>query len=475
MIIRRSAEWAIIQRLNYLQTIRKLVSAALALAALAYIVLVAINWNDQPPSPLAKEFSASIDSRAVIPNSNNAFLYMMGFAGAPNIDPAELGVKRHEWYLQQLANNNTTLGNDPFDDDFDLRPGRSTEVGTLADDCQSVGANCLDLAAVKTLVATDWLDEEAWLLNRYIKLITHTQFSEPIPAGAFWLSPNFSRLGYGQKLLMVSALVSARNGDRSHVIALLEADSKFWRMILANSDILITKMIATAYVRNHFLEGSRVLEELHKTNRVDTIPNGWFEAINTAERSMTRSLVGEWRFIENAIQSTASGSWYVPTTSGVDGPTILERLTWHALIPLFQPQDISNQVAARIADSIETFDIPYTDIPAALTRSKNTVDDLHAPFSRAYNLAGDLRFPMSLDYGTYFARVADLEGVRRAALVTSQMRELGISAASVPSHLARSSITNPYTEKPLEWNAETNEVVFHGLQEYGRGTHRIQY
>ena len=200
---------------------------------------------------------------------------------------------------------------------------------------------------------------------------------------------------------MLSALVSARNGDRSHVIALLEADLKFWRMVLANSDLLITKMIATAYVRNHFVLGNRVLKELHKSIRVDTIPSGWLVEISSAEKSMARSLIGDWRFMENSLRSTASGALYVPTSSSIDGPTFAERLEWRLLLPLFQPQDISNRNAARIAKFIEIFDAPYRNLPAAFAKAQNLPVDDPTPFSRAYNLAGDLHFPMGLNFGSY--------------------------------------------------------------------------
>ncbi len=473
--MRWRSHWVILVRLKHLTIILKLIGTALGLAVLVYIVIVAINRNDRPPSQLAEDFASSIDSRPAIPDSANAFFFMMGFAGPPEIDPAELGLKRRNWYAEQVANGNAAPTDDPFANDFDLQPGRSEAVSALASDCQQLSANCLDLAAVRTLVATEWLDEEAWLLGRYIELIVHEEYSELIPATLLWPSPSYSRLGYGQRLLMLSALVSARNGDRSHVIALLEADLKFWRMVLASSDLLITKMIATAYVRNHFVQGNRVLSELHKSVRVDTIPSNWLVEISAAEKSMARSLIGDWRFAQNSLQTTASDLPYIPTSSSIDGATFIEKLEWRMLLPLLQPQDTSNRYAARIAKFIELFDAPYRDLPAAFEAAKTVPFDDPVPFSRAYNLAGDLHFPMNNNFGSYAVRVADLEGIRRAAVVTSRLREQGIGAASVPGQLSISAITDPYTRGPLGWSTDLNEVVFHGLQEDDRGTHRMRY
>lgn len=58
----------------------------------------------------------------------------------------------------------------------------------------------------------------------------------------------------GQKLLLLNAKILAEHGDYVGAQSLLEEDLHFWRKVLESSDILITRMIATAPTR----DGSRI-------------------------------------------------------------------------------------------------------------------------------------------------------------------------------------------------------------------------
>ena len=57
---------------------------------------------------------------------------------------------------------------------------------------------------------------------------------------------------------------------------------------------------------------------------------------------------------------------------------------------------------------------------------------------------------------------ADLEGIRRAVLLVSELRAAAVSPTDVPTALAAAELTNPYTGEPLTWVADTQEVVFIG-------------
>ena len=60
-------------------------------------------------------------------------------------------------------------------------------------------------------------------------------------------------------LLLLQAKVLADDGDVAAASALLASDARFWRMVHASADSLITKMIAGAALRRHFEWGNLVL------------------------------------------------------------------------------------------------------------------------------------------------------------------------------------------------------------------------
>jgi hypothetical protein len=57
------------------------------------------------------------------------------------------------------------------------------------------------------------------------------------------------------------------------------------------------------------------------------------------------------------------------------------------------------------------------------------------------------------DFGQYARRVADVEGVRRAALVAVTLRSEKVEPSNVSAALAASSLRDPYTDRnaPVAW------------------------
>lgn len=99
------------------------------------------------------------------------------------------------------------------------------------------------------------------------------------------------------------------------------------------------------------------------------------------------------------------------------------------------------------------------------------------PFGRLYNLTGDLGMSSeSWRFSQYAARVSDLEGVRRVALLVAELRATGIAADDVASSLVMSDVVDPYTSDPFTWDAREHAVVFVGLEpNRERATHKVIY
>ena len=159
-----------------------------------------------------------------------------------------------------------------------------------------------------------WLSEERLLAERYIELTSMTQFREAMPFQLLAPIPPYSMVFDGQTLTIISAWRSASMGDADAVRTALERDLVFWRMVLENSDTLITKMIATAAIVQHFKLGNLVLRRLPDAKRAAGIPASWRNEVTPSERSMRRCLAGEWQFVLNHFVSTT------PTTFSANGP-----------------------------------------------------------------------------------------------------------------------------------------------------------
>ena len=255
-----------------------------------------------------------------------------------------------------------------------------------------------------------WSSTHPWLLERYLALIAHSAWREEV----FFRSaplPGYAPALYGQRLLLLQAKILADSGDTRTVTELLAKDAHFWRMVLASSDFLITKMIATAALRRHFEWGSMAVHGIPSDSVASALPNEWRQPMTDAELSLRRTLAGEWIFFSSA-----------PVMLDEDfalEETFVSRLSDRLLRPLFQPQDTLNRHATYLAELADALDAPLADYKAAADRASLVAWQLTQkayPPRSLYNLAGSLALAAGVgDYGAYLYRVGDIEGMRRGA------------------------------------------------------------
>ena len=444
------------------------VGTLIALAVAIYVAAVAVNWRDQPPSPDALRLAASYEARPPLSNDDNAFIYLLGFDAPLGDDPPEVGARRLTW-LRSIGERPIDTGDDPQTTHLDyLSTDRVVEefLNACDDDTHECavafpgGGDAFEL----------WNSTHPWLLARYLELIAHASWREEV----FDLSaplPSYAPVMHGQRLLLLQVKVLADQGGTRAASELLASDARFWRMVLASSDLLITKMIAAAALRRHFDWGSLSVRSFPSGSAATGIPDEWRQPMTDAELSLRRTLVGEWIFFSK-----------VPVMLGSDvalGETFASRLSDRLLRPLFQPQDTLNRHATYLGELADALDAPLPDCAAAGDRAsllgwQRTQEGL--PPRSVYNVVGSTAMAAGAgDYGAYAYRVCDIEGMRRGALSAVLLRDGATSAADAPEALAASPLRNPYDDEPLRWDADERAVIFVGLEPGERGEHRYYY
>jgi hypothetical protein len=443
-----------------------LVGAVIGLAVALYIAAVAVNWSDRPPSPDALRLTASYEDRAPVGNDANAFIYLLGFDAPLNDEPRDLGVRRLAW-LRLIGERPFNLADDPQVEHLEY-VSTDSAVGNLLAACADDSRECAVAFADADEAFQSWNASHPWLLDRYNELIAHSGWREEVFDWSAPL-PSYAPVMHGQRLLMLQVKILADNGDARAASELLAKDARFWRMVLASSDLLITKMIATAALRRHFEWGSMAVRRLPSGSIASALPREWHQPITNAELSLRRTLVGEW-------------IWFSSAPVMQDGELALEetfasRMSDRLLHPLFQPQDTLNRQATFLDNLADALDAPLADYEAAADRASlvtwQMTQEAYPPRS-LYNLVGSLAMAAGVgDYGAYAYRVGDIEGMRRGAVAAVLMRE---SPMPQPDQtLAASPLRNPYDDQPLGWDADEQAVVFIGLEPGERGEHRFYY
>lgn len=444
------------------------------LCVVLYLVAVAVNRRDVEPSAAALRLADRFRDRPQVRDEDNGFVYAMGFEARLGESPLQLGAKRIGWLRQSAGKTKLDLAADPLRKGPDPRPERHPALTAYFEACGPGGSGCDDAFDAARRQFDDWRDPEAELLERYRTLLGFAGWHEFVSGEPAAPMPAYGRVMNGQRLLMLHARLRAASGDAAGARELLEEDLRFWRGVLASSDLLISKMIAAAAVRQHFMLGADVLRELPPERVLEALPEIWLTAISDTERSMQRVVTGDCMYASGVIRQVdpaLAGTWVVEDTGAG------RSLVWLSA-PLFQPQDTINLYAEFCSRALELLsDVPLADVEVTAKRATELVNtwsrEWRSPRS-LYNILGRMIVGYGPDFGSYVRRLGDIEGVRRAALAAVSLHEGRVTRDDIPSALAASQLRNPYDGEPFAWDASDDAIVFHGLEPGERGEHRIR-
>ena len=464
--------------INWAKALAWLVLGPISLALLLYMWLLAANARDRRPSDAARVMEQILRSVPSVPDAQNGYIFVMGFDVARNGDPRALGVRRIAWARHLAAHpeepERPTLPSDR--DDFKL--GRSDAVNRLSETCHNVTPQCVQALTQAGDTAHDWLESDQWLRDRYGELIAHPDWAVNVPFTTRTRLPPYRLVLDGQTAFLAKAWELAATGDAHAVRDLLNADAHFWRGVLARSEILITKMIAVSALNRHFAWANLALRRLPSHAVKDAVPQEWMIPFTDEERSLRLALAGEWAFSDHVTRDLLEQ----PVGPGITDPAeagALPRIAWRLARPALQPQDSSNRLAKLMLAVLKALDAPYRNYPDVLQQVRaleRDASDEHPAFSRPFNLIGDTMLAWGEGtFGNYAVRVADLEGIRRLALLTTDLRSRAVDAAQVPKALADSELRNPYTDKPFNWSEKESATVFTGLEHGERRRHAFPY
>ncbi|MGY0612145.1 hypothetical protein [Luteimonas sp. A501] len=437
-----------------MQSIAWAVAALVALPVIAYLALLAINWNDEPPSADAAQLVAMKRDRPPLANAANGYIHALGIAATADVDPVALGSARNA-YIETFVSTSAPDGYPALPGrNAEYRAARSPAVVALAAACGDDFPACAEALDADPGALAQWLASEQWLLDRYRRMLATVAWREAIPGDANTPLAGYQHVLEGQKLHLLAASQPAQARDPAAVRDLLERDLVFWREVLASSDLLVSKMVAVAAVRRNFAFGNLALRELPQDLANAAVPRSWRQPLTLAERSLARPLGGEWQVIGAALRMAMSPE----AQAGASGE-LAERLQR----PLFQEQATLNLFAARMVHLGAMSELPYLEVGQALERLPEP-EEGGMQWLRPYNLVGVVLASVAPPtYANYIARTSDLEGERRAVLLAANLRGAGIQRDDMAAAVRDASLRSPYDEAPFEWDADGRAVVFRGL------------
>jgi hypothetical protein len=256
----------------------------------------------------------------------------------------------------------------------------------LSDDCHTALQAQTDLALL--------IKDHQAIADFYQQIRGFPHWYEVIPANAAEALPSFSSLLNGQQLLLVQAWLAVQQQDMTTAQQLLQQDLQFWRSVLANNNLLITKMVTTAAIKRHFNVASTIKQQLTPELHSAMLPDIWLTPFSTEELTLLQALSGEWVYGNNIAAALFSRAPELSVS------TETEYLAVMLLRPLFQQQASSNQRASQLLASVNNQSV--ANVP--------WYSWLYNPLGKLVNSIGPL------DYTSYQQRLLELETLRQQAV-----------------------------------------------------------
>ncbi len=408
-----------------LKLLLKMVASFLALLFLLIAFVFFVNREDKPPSESVVKLQGIAKATKPVGDRDNAYVYVMGFSASDNADVMSEGAAR----VEQIRKSMESSGADAIAE----MPGE----GQLQRD-------------------------PAQLIERYERLLEFKQWREIWSGDTRSQNAVFNLVFEAQRQMYLKALALDVKGDASDCKRMLEKDYRFWRMVLAESARANVKMIAARSIELHFEMGNLVVRRFPPALIMTAIPDGWREPFSSRERSLAKVMANEWTFSDLRPDDERSKN--------------LVTMLFGSF--LYQPQATSNANADRMLRVVELYDRDYAAIPqaaATFLASYGNVKKAAADIG-VYNPVGRILLNMEgMDaYTAYGFRVVNLEGMRRVALLASQLRSSGAKGNDVAEGVRTSDLRDPYDHKEFAWDPEHSSLLFSRTLE-GKPDFKIVY
>lgn len=443
----------------------KIIYIFLACIAL-YIGLLFINRNDALPSRSFLDLIQAEEHLDTPPSKENAYIFLMGFSAAPDEDPTARG-ESYSSKLQDITQGEVTALPDPSKgssvtasiESIPSELWESLKIWKTSDETRPTRIS-QDFTRLKQEIK-----DRKWIIDRYQALIFMQKWRPTNKEKIDSPTPPYRDVLDAQILFLMNAWISASEGDINYAREAIDQDNRFWRMMLSSSNRLLGSMVAIGALRRNYLVGNLAIQSLTSAAAINAIPVSW-RVEHPVESASLKLLLGNELRDHVYLFSRVNLKTPLIYSNREDTP-LLTRLFDYFLHPLFKRQATLNMEANYYEKLIEIYSAPHKEYEEAFKKEAGLNLELEKKYRKpeSYNLMGNqmLRVVVKNHTSDYFLRMADIEGARRLALLTTRLHAERIPTEKIPAVLDSSILRNPYTGKAYLWDEKSKQTIFTGL------------
>ncbi len=379
------------------------------------------------------------------PDEENAHLHLWGFAAARGEAPLTRG-RKVITVLQQP---------DPAWMDMDPPPraignadgvqpaGLDELCDPLNDDCLAVYRN--DISAVLAR------EDNALLLERYRALLTVPHYRKVERPYLKMPSPPYGKAIAVQKLYLAVAAGHYLRGDAAPGLTMLEADLRFWRMVMAEGNGMIAKMVAVKMVARDMRLLALLLDSREATPELlrfvaDIAP------LSEAELDMEWAFRDQFRLLETMVEEMIEA----PASERSQGNLLL-------LVAPFKPNAMINDLYRLNADMLKASHQPVEQVAISMRASVERHIDQFGWWDYLYSPLNAIASTTAIpDFSRYVFNLHDLDAFMTLVKAKARIRAAGIGPSEVAAYLEGDAQARVYggLQAPVQWDPETSELYY---------------
>src|SRR5215472_8124346 len=438
-----------------------LVTGSLALLALLlFAVVFAINWRDQPLTQQAGALLAAPPDP--LRPDDNIYLAMAGFTAPSGTSVIAAGQARIEHYNEHLD----AVLHDPSAqaiDSLTLRDPRALGFQGEAEFVQPLSGSVWEDVPPHREQIEALAVQNGELYQRYLALYRLPGYFET--ARPSYLAPAIFVPTEVRYVFLEATVLRLRGGSGREQRAALDdliADVGLWRRVLTGRGLLISKMLALAYLESDYLVLADMIADPHST-----VPLGPDDADNVVPLFALRNFdlgaafAAEFRVQASLLEQTQylyTIGW-TPAAARTGGPRIWTDRLGSEISGHFFKLNATVNLFAQQAERL----MALTPGPAVAATDKKLADSSLSAWSflGAYNPIGRLLAGIAAPMGvTYPLRAWDAAALQRLVRAEYEIRRQRIAPADVPAFLVRHPewSTHPGDGRPFLWLPESAEI-----------------
>lgn len=454
----------------------KVVKWAFLVVFTLFVLLVLINWRDEP---LSDEARALLETKPVeVPDRENIFVAMAGFNAPEGSDVFEYGRSRTKDIEKQFEqdpfglvlitaskssdNQKEALLWQDAEPRFDCQIGREINFW----ECAHSKKESLE----KTLAANETL------VRRYHLLQELPHYAPPVP-NTGGMTDFYSQITTAQRNLIAQTMLDIENGKAKEGLAFFKKDTAFWRRNLEEKSTLLDAMIAMAFVAKDVYGVSLSLSS--PSTEVEGQASEWRELLTPLSHEQSRlrpAMEGEIRTAYYSSPMWKKGTSYQEAKDLCDlmKSTEFGCPAWQWWLErnietlFFQPNASFNYFTPVYKTWLKLTDLPWNDyikqrdetLAPLADASKPGIDWIYNPHGKRQRLL------LVYVWDDYVVRVHDFDTYLRMVRLQLELRLAKTPSSEIPAFIAQDkAFCSPCSD--FSWNAETRMLSFQPIAKGG--------